>query len=108
MAPTVSSRPRQSLNGYQAPGPVYGYQAPGPMYGYQAPGPMYGYQAPGAVYGYQAPGAVYGYGPAGSVYGYRRYVFGYTDPYVSPDAYPAGSPSWWQSMDKLGRGGQID
>ena len=92
--------------GYQAPGAVYGYQAPGPVYGYQAPGPAYGYQGPGPVYGYQAPGAAYGYGPAGSVYGYRRaYVLGYTDPYVSPDAYPAGSPPWWQSMDKIGRGG---
>ena len=92
---------------HRASGPAYSYQAPGPVYGYQAPRPMYGYQAPGPVYGYQAPGAVYGYEPAGPVYGYRRdYVEGYTDTYVNPDAYFAGSPPWWQSIDKLGRGGQ--
>lgn len=84
-----------------------GYQAQGPAY--RAPGPAYGYQAPGPVYGYQAPNAVYGYGPVGSVYGYRReYVNGYTDTYIDPNAYPAGSPPWWQSMDKLGRGGHLD
>ena len=84
-----------------------GYQAAGP--GYRAPGPAYGYQAPGPVYGYQAPNAVYGYGPVGSVYGYRRdYINGYTDTYVNPDAYPTGSPPWWRSIDKLGRGGQSD
>ena len=50
---------------------------------------------------------IYGYEPAGPVYGYRRdYVEGYTDTYVNPDAYFAGSPPWWQSMDKRGRGGQ--
>ena len=82
-----------------------GYQAQGPAH--RAPGPAYSYQAPGPVYGYQAPGAVYGYEPAGPVYGYRRdYVEGYTDTYVNPDAYFAGSPPWWQSIDKLGRGGQ--
>ena len=84
---------------------IYG---PGNL-GYQAPGPVYGYQAPGPVYGYQAPGSVYGYGPAGPVYGYQRdYINGYTDTYVNPDAYPTGSPPWWRSIDKLGRGGHID
>jgi hypothetical protein len=76
--------------------------------GYPASGPqVYGYQAIGqGTYGYQAPinGAYpsmnYGYAPAGG------YIEGYTERYVNPDLYPTGSQPWWESMDKLGRGGQ--
>ena len=85
-------------------GPGQFGMAPAPsVYGYQGPvSGVYGYQAPLAGIDSAYPPVGYGYQPA------REYIGNYTDTYSNPDDYPAGSRPWWESMDKLGRGGQKD
>ena len=79
------------------------YLAPAaPAYGYTAaPGPyLSSPQAPAVVGPYALTGYGYLPGPA--------FIENYTDAYVSPDFFPAGSPAWWEAMDKSSRGGHHD
>lgn len=85
---------------------VYGYQSPH-VYGDRGPR-VYGYRAP--AFGYQAPAVnsavppmSYGYYGAMPPIGYR-----YLRPQIDtdPDVHPAGSPQWWDGMDRWDRGGQ--